>query len=146
MIFVFFVATSIISGTLANYSITINNLAKGSSIAKEFIFLEDGADTFKTDVKIAPNESVTWQFAVKNFEDKMISETEMNLKFAVDVLATEKKQAIEPLIVTVSDQDAYVIAKIQVQVPLNLHLHFSFQKLGRRSCTLYQFIGLPILL
>lgn len=91
------IAISIISGTLAMYTTTIDNLASGSVVAKEFILLEDGTDTFEYNVKIAPSETVTWQFAVKNNNGSLKSETAMDLLFTVDIGAAESKLAIAPL-------------------------------------------------
>jgi len=51
---VLILSTSVIAGTLAMYTTTIDNIAEGSVVAKEFILLKDGTDTFTKDLKIAP--------------------------------------------------------------------------------------------
>jgi hypothetical protein len=97
------VSTSIIAGTLAMYTAKIDDLAEGSVVAKEFILLEGGTDTFVKNVKIAPGETVNWQFSVKNHDGAVVSETAMKLDIAVDAVAADGKSAIEPLVFTVKD-------------------------------------------
>lgn len=41
------IALSVLSGTLAVYTTTIADLADGNVVAKEFILLENGYDTFE---------------------------------------------------------------------------------------------------
>lgn len=101
MSLVLVIAISIVSGTLAMYTISIDKLAQGSVVAKEFILVEDGTDTFKENVKIAPTETVEWEFAVKNFNDTATTETDMDLDITVAVEAAEGKSAILPLVVKV---------------------------------------------
>ncbi len=103
------IAISVISGTLALYTTTIDNLAKGSVVAKEFVLLENGTDTFVQDVKIAPTETVSWAFSIKNFKDSVVSETAMNLAIKLSITAATGKTAIAPLVVTVKDEDGTVV-------------------------------------
>ena len=102
---VLILSTSVIAGTLAMYTTTIDNIAEGSVVAKEFILLESGTDTFTKNVKIAPAETVDWQFSVKNYDGAVISETAMDLNFAVDVIAENGKSVIAPLEVTVKNSN-----------------------------------------
>ncbi len=101
--------TSIIAGTLAMYTTSIDNLATGSVVAKEFILLENGSDSFVQNVKIAPTETVEWQFSVKNYDGSVVSETAMALDFDVNVTAADGKTMIDPLVVTVKDQNGNVV-------------------------------------
>ncbi len=103
------IAVSIISGTLAMYTTTIDNLAEGSVVAKEFILLENGSDTFENNVKIAPTEIVTWDFSIKNYDGVLVTETAMDLDIEVDVTAMTGKAAIAPLVVTVTDESNNVV-------------------------------------
>jgi hypothetical protein len=98
------IAVSLLAGTLAVYTATIDNLASGSVTAKEFVLLENGSDTFVQNVKIAPSETVKWQFGVKNYDGTAIAETAMDLDFTVDIGAAAGKAAIEPLTVTVRNE------------------------------------------
>jgi len=100
-----FIAFTLISGTLAYYTISIDNLASGSIVAKNFVFVEDGEDSFGDNVKIAPGESVTWQFSVTNYDEntKRISETDMDLEFTLVLSGADGKQKIIPLQLTVTD-------------------------------------------
>ena len=107
---VLMIAASLIAGTLANYTTSIDDLAEGSVIAKEFILLENGTDTFATNVKIAPTETKTWQFSVKNYNGSLVTETAMDLDFDISVTNTTGKQAIEPLTVTILDEEENVVA------------------------------------
>ena len=101
--------TSVAAGTLANYTTALDNVANGSVTAKEFVLTGSGSDSFKKDVKIAPTETVSWQFSVKNFNGSTVSETAMDLAFNVDVKSSEGKKAIDPLVVSVLDEKGNVV-------------------------------------
>lgn len=103
------IAVSVIAGTLAMYTTTIDDLASGSVVAKEFVLLENGTDTFTQNVKIAPTETVTYTFGVKNYNDSVVSETAMKLDVSIDVAAAANKSAIDPLVVTVKNEDGTVV-------------------------------------
>ena len=107
------VVSSLTAGTLANYTITIDALAYGSAVGKEFIFAEEGTDTFDQGAKIAPGETVQWQFAVKNFSDSVITETNLYYRLTFGVSASADKQAIDPLIVTVKDENGRTVGQLQ---------------------------------
>ncbi|KUO61390.1 MAG: sugar-binding protein [Gracilibacter sp. BRH_c7a] len=104
--------SSIVAGTLAMYTVSIDKLAEGSVVAKEFIFVGEGTDTFQQGIKIAPSETVAWQFKVKNYENHVISETAMYYKLTFNVLASGGKQAIEPLTVTVKDPNGQILNRV----------------------------------
>ncbi len=111
------IAVSIVAGTLAMYTTTISDLASGSVVAKEFVFLEDGLDSFSQDVKIAPSETTDpWTFRVKNFtganttDHGTVSQTPMKMTITLDVgnivgatTGTVLRSAIGPLVVTVKE-------------------------------------------
>ena len=102
-------ATSVTAGTLAMYTTSIDNLAQGSVVAKEFVFTGDGADSFAQGVKIAPTETVSWQFNVRNYDGHVITETDLYYKLTFHVKASEGKTAIAPLTVTVKDGGGNVV-------------------------------------
>lgn len=106
------VSTSILAGTLAMYTTNIDNLAQGNVVAKEFILTEGGTDTFLTNVKIAPSETVNWQFSVKNYNGSIISETAMGLDFDVKALAADGKTVIAPLVITVKDENGQTVGTV----------------------------------
>ncbi len=106
------IAGSIVAGTLANYTTTIDKVASGSVIGKDFIFTEDGSDTFEHGIKIAPGETVSWEFAVKNYQDTKITETDLYYKLTFDVHATTDKSVIDPLVITLKDENGDVIDAI----------------------------------
>lgn len=97
------VTTSLIAGTLAMYTTKIDNIATGSVVAKEFVLTEGSTDTFIQNVKIAPSETNTYKFSVKNYNGSIVSETAMNLSFNVAVQGTADKNTIAPLTVSVQD-------------------------------------------
>jgi len=103
------ISTSIIAGTLAMYTITIDDLAEGSVVAKEFVLEAGETVGFSDNVKIAPGETEEWQFSVKNYkgegEDAVVSETAMDLEFEITLTNAEGKTAIAPLEVTVKDEE-----------------------------------------
>ncbi len=102
-------ATSVTAGTLAMYTTSIDNLATGSVTAKEFVFTGDGTDSFAQGVKIAPTETVTWQFGVRNFDGHVITETDLYYKLTFNVKSSQGKTAIAPLTVTVKDDSGSVV-------------------------------------
>lgn len=99
------ISTSIIAGTMAMYTITIDDLAQGSVVAKEFVLEPGQTNTFAEDVEIAPGERVEWEFSVKNYEGSIVSETAMDLDIAVDIDNAAGKDAIAPLEITITDED-----------------------------------------
>ena len=103
------IAVSVISGTMALYTTKIDSLADGSVLAKQFTLLENGSDSFVKDVKIAPTETVTWNFGVKNYNGSVVSETAMGLAFTVDIAAQQGQQAIAPLVVTIKNESGTVV-------------------------------------
>ena len=106
-------AGSLTAGTLAIYTTSIDDLAQGSVSAKEFVFLGEGTDSFSQGVKIAPTESVNWQFSVKNFDGAQITETDLYYKLTFSVQASAGKKAIDPLVVSVLDSAGNVIKSIK---------------------------------
>lgn len=104
--------SSIVAGTLAMYTVSIDNLAEGSVVAKEFIFVGEGTDTFQQGLKIAPSETTQWQFKVKNYENHTVSETDMYYKLTFHVQALTGKKAIEPLKVTVKDSNGNALNSV----------------------------------
>ncbi|WP_443112486.1 hypothetical protein [Dehalobacter sp. DCM] len=104
--------TSIIAGTLAMYTTKVDNIAEGNVIAKEFVLLKGGTDSFTKNIKTAPGETVNWLYSVKNYNGSVVSETAMNLDFSIDILAADGKTAIAPLVVTVKDSTGKVVGTV----------------------------------
>ncbi len=102
-------AGSLTAGTLAMYTTSLDNLAQGSVAAKEFVFTGEGTDSFSQGVKIAPTETVTWQFDVRNFDGAVVTETDLYYKLTIDVQASAGKTAIAPLTVSVKDESGAVV-------------------------------------
>ena len=71
------------------YTVSIDSLAQGSVMAKEFVFVGQGTDSFGQGVKITPTEKVQWQFSVKNYENTIVTETDLyyRLTFHVGAMA-----------------------------------------------------------
>lgn len=101
------IATSMVSGTLAAYQISLPDMATGSVVAKKFVLVEGTPNTFKTNVKIAPTESKEMTFSVTNDNGAGdISEVNMNVQVTIvldDISTTSGKEvrAIPPLTVKV---------------------------------------------
>ncbi|AFL99158.1 hypothetical protein Desde_0711 [Desulfitobacterium dehalogenans ATCC 51507] len=127
------VSTSIISGTLAIYTTHIDALAQGSVVAKEFILTKGGTDTFVENVKIAPSETMSWQFSVKNFEDTVVSETAMDLDIDVDVLAPNGKKAIAPLVFTVENSAGDIIGTVNSEGKVEINDQFVLSAQGQEK-------------
>ncbi len=99
------ISISLIAGTLSMYTISIDNLAQGSAVAKEFVFTGAGTDSFEQGVKIAPTEKAQWDFSVQNYDGEIVTETDLYYRLTFQVGATEDKGAIEPLLITVNDEE-----------------------------------------
>lgn len=127
------ITASILSGTLANYNITLKDMATGSVVAKEFIFVEEGTNTFSQGVKIAPTETVNWQFAVRNYDDFKITETDLYYKLTLDIGPVEGKSAIEPLVVTIKDENGVTLKSIKGVGTINIYGDFMLDAEGQRS-------------
>jgi hypothetical protein len=112
LLLVLTMVSSIVAGTLAMYTTTVDKLAQGSVAAKEFVFTGDGADSFRQGIRIAPTETVNWQFKVKNFKDSIVTETNLYYKLTFHVLASTGKRAIDPLTVTVKDMNGSVLKSV----------------------------------
>lgn len=111
-VLVLIMASSIIAGTLAMYTTSIDDLASGSVTAKEFIFTGVGTDSFRQGVKIAPSETVRWNFKVRNYENSIVTETDLYYRLTFIVRPAENKSAIMPLVVTVRDSDGKVLNSV----------------------------------
>jgi len=107
------ITVSLIAGTMSYYTITLDEVAGGSVVAKEFILLEDGQDTFEENVKIAPGEKLDWKFAIRNYDKDTVTGTDMKVDVLVEVAAAAGKDAIVPLTVVVGN-DALELVKIKL--------------------------------
>ena len=59
LLLVLAITTSLIAGTMAYYTVTLDNLVQGEVVAKEFIFVEKaGQQTLSFSDKMAPGETV----------------------------------------------------------------------------------------
>lgn len=112
MLLILTMASSLVAGTLAMYTTSIDNLADGSVVAKEFVFVGDGTDSFRHGIKIAPSETVQWQFKVKNYENHIVTETDLYYKLTFNVSASANKSAIQPLTVTVKDAGGNILNSV----------------------------------
>ncbi|RNC63178.1 MAG: hypothetical protein AWM53_01564 [Candidatus Dichloromethanomonas elyunquensis] len=112
LLLVLTIVSSITAGTLAMYTASIDSLAQGSTVAKEFIFVGDGTDTFQQGIKIAPSETADWQFKVKNYKNQVITETDLYYKLTFTVLASPGKKAIDPLTVSVKDINGNILNRV----------------------------------
>jgi len=130
---VLIVSTSLIAGTLAMYTTTIDDLAEGSVVAKEFILLEGGTDTFTENVKIAPAETVDYQFSVKNYNGSIISETAMDLDFDIAVVAADGKNVIAPLVVTVKNSDGATVGTVTSSGTIEFADEFGLSATGQEK-------------
>ncbi|WP_040413495.1 hypothetical protein [Desulfosporosinus sp. OT] len=126
-------STSVIAGTLAMYTTTIDNVAEGNVVAKEFTLVKGGTDTFRTGVKLAPSENVDWQFSVKNFDGDVISETAMDLNLAVDVVAENGKSVIAPLEVTVKNSAGDVVGTVTSSGKIEFNDEFALSPVGQEK-------------
>ena len=127
------IAASLLAGTLASYTITIDDLATGSVTGKEFIFTKDGSDTFASGVKIAPTETVIWEFAVRNYNGVLITETDLYYRLTFNVTNLTGKTAIEPLIVSVKDEQGNTLKSITGTGVIHIYDAFMLSPSGQRA-------------
>lgn len=107
------ITTSIIAGTMAYYTITLDELVEGEVVAKEFILEGEDTSEHEESVKIAPGESETWTFEIKNFEnEEVVTETDMDvtIELALSDGFTNKAGEKAPLTIKFNDE-AYSSAK-----------------------------------
>ncbi|MDP4109003.1 MAG: cellulose binding domain-containing protein [Bacillota bacterium] len=133
LILILAMVTSVMAGTLASYTTTINDVASGSVIGKEFVFLEDGEDSFRHNIKIAPTEKEEWEFTVKNYNGSIITETNLFYKLEFDVRASDGKHAIDPLTVTVKDEDGEVLNSVTGVGKMTVTGEFPLSADGQKS-------------
>lgn len=91
------IATSVVAGTLATYQINLDDYSSGEVAAKNFVLTSAGDSSFATDVKIAPTESVSKTFTVANFDNGVVTETDMDVAIAVALAKSGEKSAIPEL-------------------------------------------------
>lgn len=126
-------STAVIAGTLAMYTTSIDNLATGSVVAKEFVLLENGSDSFTENVKIAPTDTVDWQFSVKNYDGAIVSETAMALDFNIQIAAPNGKSMIDPLVITVNDESGNVVGTTTGNGTIDFNNEFALNASGQQK-------------
>lgn len=76
LILILAMACSMLCGTLAYYTTAIEPVT-GSVTAKEFIFLSEEIETtFQKGIRIAPSETISWDFLVKNHQNDIVTGTD----------------------------------------------------------------------
>ena len=115
------ITVSLIAGTMSYYTVTLDNLASGSVVAKSFSLTGEGSDNFEEALKIAPGESHEWVFS---FDAS--SETGMDVDVDIQLLAADGKSMITPLLVTVKENNAVVTGPLQYQQTAGQGLHKAF--------------------
>ncbi len=133
------ILVSFLTGTLAIYSKTIEIDTPASVIAKDFIFVADGTESFRSDVKIAPTETVTFQFGVRNYEGTAVSDTAMRYELLINVGPSPGKTAIGPLIVRVKDEWDHILNSVTCTGVLNVSNVFPISGVGQRHAYKIEF-------
>jgi hypothetical protein len=133
LLMVLTMASSLVAGTLAKYTTSIDKLADGSVVAKEFIFTGAGTDTFQQGVKIAPSETVNWKFKVKNYSNSIVTETDMYYKLTLNVAASAGKSAILPLKVIVRDSSGNVLNSVTGIGSFDVYGSFPLSEYGQEK-------------
>lgn len=132
MSLILIIFASFLTGTLAIYTKTVEIESPGSVIAKDFIFLADGTENFRSDVKIAPTETVTFQFGVRNYDEALVTETSMRYDIAINVSEAPGKEAIGPLVVRVKDEWDHILSSLTFTGTLNISNVFPLLAEGQR--------------
>ncbi|KPU45915.1 hypothetical protein OXPF_03830 [Oxobacter pfennigii] len=131
--FALLLTASITAGTLAMYTTSIDNLAEGSVVAKEFVLMEGGTDTFIKNVNMAPGETTEWKFSVKNYNGSVVSETAMDMNFNVDIIAADGKEVIAPLVFTVKNSDGTIVGSTTADGLITFADEFSLNANGQEK-------------
>jgi len=111
---VLLILASLLSGTLAIYSKTVD-IGPGSivaSSARSFVFLIEGTQNFQSTLKIAPTETVAFIFDLRNYDGEIVSETAMHYDLTIDISAASGKTAIGPLNVIIKNEDDQVLGTL----------------------------------
>ncbi len=127
------ISTSVIAGTLAMYTTSIDDLAQGSVVAKAFVMTEGGTDTFTQNVAIAPGETQDFKFSIKNYDGSIVSETAMALAIDVDVTAAQGKNLIAPLKISVEDASGNTVGSVTGSGLIEFDDEFALQAQGQEK-------------
>jgi len=138
-VLVLMILASLLSGTLAVYTKTIDVDTPAGVVAKEFIFLADGTESFQTGVKIAPTETVAFAFGVRNHDGISVTETTMRYDIEIEVGAAPGKSAIGPLVVSVKDGAGNTIDSLTGTGTLYVSGLFPLSASGRRHGYIIEF-------
>ncbi|MEG1805765.1 MAG: hypothetical protein RR327_05175 [Clostridia bacterium] len=96
------ILASVITGTLAVYQANIDEMS-GDVVAKRFIMTSNKSDNFEMNLKIAPGETITYNFEVMNYEGDLVTETKMKITTFFFFDNAAKKKSILPLQYTVTE-------------------------------------------
>lgn len=88
------IVTSIIAGTMATYTKTLESL-KGSVAVKQFYV--GSTETVFPKIKLAPTESTVWNFSIINYQNNFPTEVDMDLDITVNLGPAENKMEIDGL-------------------------------------------------
>ncbi len=126
------IATSMVAGTLATYTITLSPIA-GNVSANSFYI--GASETYFPDIKLAPSEKSEWTFDVVNFKaDGTINEVDTDMTITLNVAEKEGKQAIDGLHVSIYDENN---RQLGTTVVMSGQMSFDIEKafLGNTSST-----------
>lgn len=90
------IAVSIVSGTLATYTKTLEPIW-GEVAAKQFYI--GTTQTMFPNIELAPTEEATWAFGVVNFQGDTSTEVDMDMDIILTVGSPENNQPIDGLVV-----------------------------------------------
>jgi hypothetical protein len=84
-------------------------------------------------IKIAPLKPLTYQFSVKNYDASIVSETAMDLDFAIDVVAADGKSVIAPLVVTVKNAAGDTVGTVTSNGTIEFADEFELKATGQEK-------------
>jgi len=97
------IATSMVAGTLATYTRTLDPIT-GDVSAKQFYIGTN--ETYFPNIKLAPSEKSEWTFNVVNFQandTNAVTEVDTDMTISLNVAAKDGRQAIDGLNVSIYD-------------------------------------------
>ncbi|MEG1805764.1 MAG: hypothetical protein RR327_05170 [Clostridia bacterium] len=95
------ILASVVTGTLAVYQATIDETT-GDIVAKQFVIDHATSADWKTNLTIAPTETLNYKIDVMNFKGDVVTETKMSIATTFEFPAISGKQSLEPLSISIT--------------------------------------------
>lgn len=100
------ILAGLVSGSLALYTTSVEDMGSGSVVAKKFVLTAAGSTGYEKNVKIAPEDTIIAEFIVSNYDDNgNVTEVDMDLTITVEMEAAAEKELIPHVTAALLDKD-----------------------------------------